>query len=249
MAFWNRRKVRDDQRIPPALVENILRATVEIRNGQSHGSGFIVDRLGLVVTARHVVENELECARRVSVRLSPKREDEHECPGVIFQSHRVLDYALLWLEGSRSYPTIELGRPAAVSHLDTVFTVGSPSGFSNTISRGVISNPGARLGTIEYLQIDAALSGGNSGGPLVDIEGKVIGINVAGISSLRGEVDAARLALPIDYLTHEIAAARKRGKDACMAATYCQSCGATEYGGPSWYCRTCGKESPSGTVD
>lgn len=243
--FWNRRPAITPERVSQSIIDSILRATVEIRAGQSHGSGFLVDARGLVVTARHVVEDDGLSARTITVRLSPKQQDEREHEGVVFRSHRVLDFALLWIVYNDKYPSVALGDPNAVRHLDTVFAVGSPSGFSNTISRGVISNPCATLGKVEYLQTDVALSGGNSGGPLVGSDGQAIGINVAGIRTADGEVDAARLALPIDYLASDISEARRRGKHACMSAAYCVGCGHAEYGRTTWYCNSCGRRRAS----
>lgn len=240
--FWKRRPNRTN-RIPQAVVDNLLRATVEIKIGQAHGSGFLVDSGGLVVTARHVVDSGGSSARTVTVRLSPQQHDERDHQGVVFRSHRVLDFALLWIRDAQAYPAIPLGDVGAVCHLDTVYAIGSPSGFSNTISCGVISNPCASMGKVQFLQTDAALSGGNSGGPLVGDDGRVIGVNVAGIRSAQGEVDAARLAVPIDYLTEDIAEARRRGKEYCISAPYCTACGHVEYRRPSWYCRTCGKQT------
>jgi serine protease Do len=138
------------------VVDHILRATVEIRINQSHGSGFLVDPRGLVVTARHVVEDGGSSARTVTVRLSPKQSDERDHQGVVFRSHRRLDFALLWIKDAGTFPTIPLGDAGAVCHLDTVFAIGSPSGFSNTISSGVISNPCATMGQVQFLQTDAA---------------------------------------------------------------------------------------------
>jgi S1-C subfamily serine protease len=240
--FWRRRASSPSQ-IPQDVVENILRATVEIRLGQSHGSGFLVDRAGLVVTARHVVESDGASARTVTVRLSPKQRDEREHEGVVFRSHRHLDIALVWIADAGTYPVIPVGDAGAVRHLDTVFAIGSPSGFSNTISRGVISNPCATMGAVQFFQTDAALSGGSSGGPLVGIDGRVIGVNVAGIRTAQGEVDAARLAVPIDYFTQDIAEARRQGKAKCISAPYCTCCGHVEYRRPSWYCKSCGRQS------
>jgi S1-C subfamily serine protease len=240
--FWKRRSSRETSKIPQAVVENILRATVEIRVGGSQGSGFIVDPTGLVVTAHHVVESSGASEQRVTVRLSPQAKDQRDHEAVVFRSHRALDFALLWIADAGRYPTILLGDAGAVCHLDTVFAIGSPSGFSNTISCGVISNPSATVRKIRLFQTDAAISGGNSGGPLVGSDGRVVGINIAGIRTPDGEVDAARLALPIDYLTQDIAEARRHGKDACISAAYCSVCGHVEYRRPTWYCLTCGKQ-------
>jgi len=225
------------------VVEAALSATVEIHTDMGLGSGFLVDQRGLAVTARHVVDEGSLSAREVGVRVFLPDGRTHETSAVVFNSHRYLDYALLWLTDPGPYPVLRLGTPAKLRHTEVVFALGSPSGLSKTVSRGIVSNPRAAVGSVEYIQTDAAISGGNSGGPLIDRRGEVMGINVMGLRSESGSVDAAHFAVPLDYLWSDITVAWDRGKDVCLASSYCRSCGHTEYASPTWYCRTCGLQA------
>jgi hypothetical protein len=209
--------------LPPPIrstrdsVEKALAATVEIRTDDGLGTGFIVGDRGLAVTACHVIDHEGHSTARVLVRLSPDLPEERVTPATVFRSQRSLDYALLWLDAPGPYPTLVVGEPKRLGYTDVVFAMGSPSGLSNTVSRGVVSNPRAVLRGIEYIQTDAAISPGNSGGPLIDEHGRVLGINLMGLSNARGDIDAAHFALPVDYLLDDIKNALRRGKEKCIA--------------------------------
>jgi len=149
----------------PQIVEDALSATIEIRTEHGLGSGFIVHSAGLAVTARHVVEEPGGSARTVQVRVFGDSGAPQDGPATVFQSHRTLDYAFLWLCGPGPYPILTLGEPGRLRHTDTVFALGSPSGLAKTVSRGIVSNPCATQRGVEYIQTDAAVSPGNSGGP------------------------------------------------------------------------------------
>jgi len=161
----------------------------------------------------------------------PKRrpKETRETKATVFSSHRCLDYALLWVRDAGPHPTLTLGTPGELRHTDVVFAIGSPSGLSRTVSRGIVSNPKAVLGGVEYIQTDAAISGGNSGGPMIDRHGRVVGINVMGMASQHGSVDAANFALPLDYIWNDLEEAWTRGMEDCLTSYYCRSCGHTEY--------------------
>ena len=205
---------RDD---PSECIEKAVAATVEVwtrrRKGASQGTGFIVADRGLVVTACHVVGQPGRMARRVQVRLHPGLRGERVLPAYVFRWDAQLDYALLWLDGGRC-PTLALGAPGKLRYTDVVFAIGSPYGLSNTVSRGVVSNPRASIGRVRYIQTDAAMSPGNSGGPLVDEAGRVVGINLLVRSEL---VDAGHFALPISYVMSDVKTAIHLGRDGCLA--------------------------------
>ena len=221
----------------PQIVEDALSATIEIRTEHGLGSGFIVHSAGLAVTARHVVEEPGGSARTVQVRVFGDSGAPQDGPATVFQSHRTLDYAFLWLSGPGPYAILTLGEPGRLRHTDTVFALGSPSGLAKTVSRGIVSNPCATQRGVEYIQTDAAVSAGNSGGPLIDAAGRVVGINLW----IMIDVDAARFALPLDYLWGDIKTAWDQGREKCLGAFYCRSCGHTEYYSRTWYCRACGR--------
>ena len=204
---------------PLNFVERAVAATVEIQTkfdcGYSVGSGFILIRDGLVATACHVVHHDRQPAQEILVRLFPGQPGERVIPATIFSADPIFDYALLWLHEAGPYPTLTPGRTDELRYADVVFAVGSPSGLSNTVSRGVVSNPRTRIGLAWYIQTDAALSKGSSGGPLLNERGMVLGVNVRSSET----VDAAHFALPIDYVIPSLKEALRRGRDECISSS------------------------------
>jgi serine protease Do len=185
------------EKIAPAVVNISAQSTVREadpffgmfglgteRQAQSLGSGFIVDRNGIVVTNAHVIEG----ASRITVTLLDGREIEADLLG----SDRDADLAVLKVKAS-GLPAIPLGRSSDLMIGETVIAIGNPFGLSNTVTTGVLSavgrtvpsERGERLFT-DFLQTDASINPGNSGGPLVNIQGDVIGINSAIISGATG---------------------------------------------------------------
>ncbi|HEX4962305.1 MAG TPA: trypsin-like peptidase domain-containing protein [Thermoanaerobaculia bacterium] len=154
------------------------------RQAQSLGSGFVVDRNGIVVTNAHVVEG----ASKITVTLLDGREIE----AALLGSDRDADIAVLKVKAS-NLPAIPLGRSSDLMIGETVIAIGNPFGLSNTVTTGVLSavgrtvpsERGERLFT-DFLQTDASINPGNSGGPLVNAGGDVIGINSAIISGATG---------------------------------------------------------------
>jgi S1-C subfamily serine protease len=217
-----------------ATAARAVPATVAITTDSGFGSGFIVHPAGLVVTARHVIEEGGYSLRSVQVTRAAGLLDEQVVEGVVFRSHRQLDYALIWLLAEGPFPTLPIGNPQLLGHAQTILAVGCPSGLHNTVSLGIVSNPRQRLRGIEYIQTDAAIDPGNSGGPLIADDG-VVGIN----EWILVGVGAAKFSLPIDYLLDDIAQAIELGREACLAGCYCPACGGFDPVS-TWYCRACG---------
>nr|7VGE_E Chain E, Serine protease HTRA2, mitochondrial [Homo sapiens] len=151
----------------------------------SNGSGFVVAADGLIVTNAHVVADR----RRVRVRLLSG--DTYEA--VVTAVDPVADIATLRIQTKEPLPTLPLGRSADVRQGEFVVAMGSPFALQNTITSGIVSSaqrPARDLGlpqtNVEYIQTDAAIDFGNAGGPLVNLDGEVIGVNTmkvtAGIS-------------------------------------------------------------------
>jgi serine protease Do len=146
--------------------------------GTSLGSGFIINDEGYVLTNNHVVKD----ATDIKVRLSDGREYEAKVVG----RDPPTDVALLKLQKvSGKLPTVALGDSDALDQGDYVLAIGSPLGFRESVSFGIVSAKDRQLtGSAfdDFLQTDAAINQGNSGGPLFNMRGEVVGINTAIIS-------------------------------------------------------------------
>jgi serine protease Do len=153
------------------------------QQGGSLGSGFIVDASGLVVTNNHVVGD----ARSVTVQLS----DGREFTGTVLGKDPKTDIAVIRIEGGSGFKAVAWGDSDRARVGDAVFAVGSPFGLGNTVTSGIVSARGREIGAGPYddfLQVDAAINSGNSGGPLFDAWGRVIGVNTAIYSPSGGNV-------------------------------------------------------------
>jgi serine protease Do len=158
-----------------------------VQRGQ--GSGFIVAADGVILTNAHVVEGATE----VTVKLTDRREFKARVVG----SDKRSDIAVLKIEAS-GLPTVKLGDPAGVSVGEAVLAIGSPFGFENTATAGIVSAKSRALdGYVPFIQTDVAVNPGNSGGPLFNLRGEVIGIN-AQIYSSSGGYQGLSFAIPID---------------------------------------------------
>jgi serine protease Do len=160
-----------------------------LQRGQ--GSGFIVSADGTILTNAHVVDGATE----VTVKLTDRREFKAKVVG----SDRRSDIAVLKID-ARNLPTVRLGNPADVSVGEWVLAIGSPFGFENTATSGIVSAKSRSLSGdsyVPFLQTDVAVNPGNSGGPLFNLKGEVIGIN-SQIYSASGGYQGISFAIPID---------------------------------------------------
>ncbi len=140
----------------------------------SLGSGFIVGKEGYIVTNNHVVDD----ATDITVTL----KDGKEYPATVVGKDKNTDIALIKINADEPLTVAELGDSDALNVGDWVVAIGSPFGYAQTVTAGIISAKGRVIGEGPYddfLQTDASINPGNSGGPLIDMNGKVIGINTA----------------------------------------------------------------------
>jgi serine protease Do len=157
----------------------------------SLGSGFILSADGYIMTNAHVVE----AADEITVKLNDKREFKAKVIG----SDKRTDIALLKIEAT-GLPAVKVGDPNKLKVGEWVIAIGSPFGFDNTVTAGIVSAKGRSLpqeNFVPFIQTDAAVNPGNSGGPLFNMRGEVIGIN-SQIYSRTGGFMGLSFAIPID---------------------------------------------------
>ena len=138
------------------------------------GSGFIIDREGFILTNHHVIEN----AQRITVTLADGRSFRGEVVG----ADPAIDVALLRISGAQDLPEAPLGNSDDLRVGEWVCAIGNPLGYVHSVTVGVVSFIGRKLfdaSLDDYIQTDAAINFGNSGGPLINSRGQVIGINAA----------------------------------------------------------------------
>ena len=194
---------RNGKRIP---VRNGKRIPVsKKRIPVSNGSGFIVDGSGYVLTNAHVIAN----ASLISVRL----HSGEILDASLLDVDPVADLALLKLDTSHSqkFPALRFGKSSQLRPGEWVIALGSPLSLKNTITCGIVSSLGRRGeelglhkgGDMEYIQTDAPITVGNSGGPLVNLDGEVVGINTMTASP------GISFAVPSSFAEEFIRTARK----------------------------------------
>ena len=175
----------------------------ERRNGG--GSGFIIDSSGLIITNYHVVDG----ADKIEV-LYEGRTWEAEVVGIDPET----DLALIKVDAGRDLPVLPLGDSEAVRPGEWVMAIGSPGGLENSVTVGVVSAKGRRIpigpdaSFANYIQTDAAINFGNSGGPLVNLRGEVIGINTA----VNYGSENIGFAVPVDTLVRILPQLRDEGR-------------------------------------
>jgi serine protease Do len=172
--------------------------------GQSLGSGFVINPDGYVLTNNHVVQN----ATDIKVRLADGREFDAKVVG----RDAATDVALLKLDKASGLSTVPLGDSDALEQGDFVVAIGNPFGFRESVTFGVVSAKDRTLtGNFDdFIQTDAAINQGNSGGPLFNLKGEVVGINTAIISPQIGQ--GLGFAVPINTAKSLIPQLLDKGK-------------------------------------
>jgi serine protease Do len=214
-------------RVSPAVVQIVVagygpseehgHTTARIVRQHAIGAGIIVDPDGYIMTNAHVVEG----AQRIRVILPHPLSDS--APGLqpihagqileakLLGMHKQTDLALLKVEATH-LPAVSLRADVRVRQGELVFAMGSPEGLRNSVSMGVVSSVARQLDSDDpmvYIQTDAALNPGNSGGPLVDIDGNVVGINTLKLSESGSE--GLGFAIPAALVNFDYMNLRKYG--------------------------------------
>jgi len=176
--------------LPPSALDEFLRRFFEQQGRKgvpfpstALGSGFIVDPSGYIVTDDHVVEN----ADKITITF----QNGGQYPARVIGRDALTDVALLKIDAEQALPHVRWGDSDTARVGDWVLAIGNPFGLDNTVSSGIISARGRDIHAGPYddfLQIDAAINRGNSGGPTFDLNGNVIGINTAIYSPNGGSV-------------------------------------------------------------
>ncbi|MCK6391432.1 MAG: trypsin-like peptidase domain-containing protein [Azonexus sp.] len=180
LEFFKRFFPRGQGGVPPQDFEN-----------KSLGSGFIISSDGYLLTNAHVVDG----ADEVIVRLTDKREFKAKTVG----ADKRADVALLKIEATQ-LPVVKLADVSQLKVGEWVVAIGSPFGFDNSVTAGIVSAKGRSLpqeNYVPFIQTDVAINPGNSGGPLFNLRGEVVGIN-SQIYSRSGGYMGVSFAIPID---------------------------------------------------
>ncbi len=173
---------------------------------EAKGSGFIVSSTGIIVTNNHVVNQ----AKSVSVTLS----DGSTYPAKVLGTDSRTDLAVLKISAGRPLPYVDIGSSANVQPGEWVVAMGNPFGLGGSVSAGIVSALGRDIGDGPYdrfIQVDAPINEGNSGGPLFDQRGEVIGVNTAILSPTGGSVGIG-FAIPSDQVKRVVLQLENGGK-------------------------------------
>jgi serine protease Do len=215
-------------KVSPAVVQIVVNGygpiedhgheTARIARRHSIGSGVIVDPDGYIITNAHVVEG----AQRVRIILPAPAEDSlielqpihagQILEAKVLGTHKQSDLALLKVEATR-LPALPLRSDVRVRQGELVFAIGSPEGLRNSVTMGIVSSVARQTDPDDpmmYIQTDTALNPGNSGGPLVDIDGNVVGINTL-ILSQGGGNEGLGFAIPAAIVNFDYQNLRKYG--------------------------------------
>ncbi|MGR8932264.1 MAG: DegQ family serine endoprotease [Gammaproteobacteria bacterium] len=175
------------------------------RETNSLGSGFVISKDGYILTNHHVVNN----ASEIVVKL----KDRRELVAKLIGSDESTDVALLKVDAN-DLPVVEIGSPDKLQVGEWVLAIGTPFGFEQSVTAGIVSAKGRSLpdgNYVPFIQTDVAINPGNSGGPLFNMQGKVVGIN-SQIYSRSGGYMGLSFAIPIDVAMNVADQIKSKGK-------------------------------------
>ena len=159
---------------PGSPLEDMFKGNPKERQSAALGSGFIIDEKGLVITNNHVIQDADDIIVRVN--------GDQEFKAKVLGADPLMDIAVLQLETDEKFIPVSFGDSDKARIGDWVIAIGNPFGLGGTVTAGIISARNRSIGLSRYedfIQTDASINSGNSGGPLFDMEGNVIGINTA----------------------------------------------------------------------
>ena len=159
---------------PGSPLEDMFKGNPKERQSAALGSGFIIDEKGVVITNNHVIQDADDIIVRVN--------GDQEFKAKVLGADPLMDIAVLQLETDKKFVPVSFGNSDKARIGDWVIAIGNPFGLGGTVTAGIISARNRSIGLSRYedfIQTDASINSGNSGGPLFDMDGNVIGINTA----------------------------------------------------------------------
>ncbi|TXB63036.1 trypsin-like serine protease [Phaeodactylibacter luteus] len=215
-----------------AILDQIREVVIQIATPYSTGTGFYLKEAGVVVTNNHIVHDNREAV--VQGEKLPRQLSR-----VVYADPK-FDLAFLEVSGTEGLPALDIFGAGALHEGETVVSIGHPFGLQFSVTQGVISSTNREVEGVRYIQHDAALNPGNSGGPLINTKGQVIGVNTLSME----QSDNIGFSLPAVYLQQalsEFQAAAPGVKVRCESCSnvvaeqqvpdgkYCPHCGARVY--------------------
>jgi len=183
-------------------------STQSVRTRQSLGSGFIIDPSGVIVTNNHVIANAYD----ITVTL----QDNQELKATLVATSTVADLAVLKVNAGKPLPSVPFGDSTKLRVGQPVIAIGNPLGLGGSVSTGIVSALNRDLMSSpydDYIQTDAAINHGNSGGPLFNLQGEVIGVNTAIFSPLpEGGSIGLGFAIPAENVQFVVGQLREYGR-------------------------------------
>lgn len=192
--------------LSPSAWDGQIGGPVSEKNGRSLGSGFVIDPAGLIVTNNHVVQG----AKEIYVALHTGRRLKASVVGRDAKT----DIALLRVQAKKPLTALTFGNSDGAKAGDWVIAIGNPFGLGGSVSAGIISARNRQLDAElydDFIQTDAAINRGNSGGPLFDMDGKVVGVNSAMLSPSGGSIGIG-FAIPSNTVAMIVAQLKARGR-------------------------------------
>ena len=209
------------------FIELYRNVVIQIATPYSTGTGFYLKEYNLIVTNEHVIKGN----RKVVIEgINVEKQMSH-----VRFTDTLFDLAFLEVPKGMSGPDVKLGVDKLIDEGEQIVAIGHPFGLKYTATKGIISNTEHKQNDVDFLQHDAALNPGNSGGPLISMDGKIIGVNTFVIR----DGNSIGFSLPIKYLKETIEAFKKADGDIVVK---CSSCFfmVTDKNIDHKYCPNCG---------